>query len=133
MSRKNEQAASAWGRLGSERDEEARRRQALESPGDYHGDIAAAELHWFDPDGTAWLARDPIADTWQGFDAARGEPVGESERAADWRPWERGFDDSDAPFYRWFAGGLTNASFNEVDRHVLDGRGARPAFVFEGD
>mgnify|MGYP006278592721 FL=1 len=133
MSRKNEQAASAWGRLGSERDEEARRRQALESPGDYHGEIAAAELHWFDPDGTAWLARDPIDDTWQGFDAARGEPVGESERAADWRPWERAFDDSDAPFYRWFAGGLTNACFNEVDRHVLDGRGARPAFVFEGD
>jgi acrylyl-CoA reductase (NADPH)/3-hydroxypropionyl-CoA dehydratase/3-hydroxypropionyl-CoA synthetase len=29
------------------------------------------------------------------------------------------------PFFRWFHGGRTNACFNEVDRHVLGGRGAR--------
>ncbi|HTA19420.1 MAG TPA: AMP-binding protein, partial [Polyangia bacterium] len=37
------------------------------------------------------------------------------------------------PFYRWFAGGLTNACFNEVDVHVLAGRGRQIAFHFEGD
>ncbi|HKL63998.1 MAG TPA: acetyl-coenzyme A synthetase N-terminal domain-containing protein, partial [Woeseiaceae bacterium] len=133
MSRKNEQAASGWGRLGSERDEKAQRRQALEAPGEYHGDIAAAELHWFDADGATWLTRDPMDETWHGFDAASGKPVRETGRPGDWRPWDDAFDDSGAPFYRWFAGGLTNACFNEVDRHVLGGRGTRPAFVFEGD
>ena len=48
-------------------------------------------------------------------------------------PWTTAFDDAEAPFYRWFAGGLTNACFNEVDVHVLAGRGRQIAFHFEGD
>ena len=51
----------------------------------------------------------------------------------DWRPWSTPFDDRDAPFYRWFEGALTNASFNEIDRHVLNDRGSHAAFIFEGD
>ena len=52
---------------------------------------------------------------------------------SQFQPWARAFDDDDAPFFRWFDGGLTNAGFNEVDRHVLAGMGEEPAFIFEGD
>ncbi|MEJ2603581.1 MAG: AMP-binding protein, partial [Gammaproteobacteria bacterium] len=133
MSNKNEAGATDWGRLKDEDDEREERRRALESPGDYHGDIAASQLHWFDPDGGRWLNRDPLDGEWRGFDADSGEALGNAGVSADWRPWERGFDDRDAPFYRWFSGALTNACFNEVDRHVLDGRGDQAAFIFEGD
>ncbi|MEO1311805.1 MAG: AMP-binding protein, partial [Pseudomonadota bacterium] len=34
---------------------------------------------------------------------------------------------------RWFEGGLTNAGFNEVDRHVIAGFGDETALIFEGD
>jgi acrylyl-CoA reductase (NADPH)/3-hydroxypropionyl-CoA dehydratase/3-hydroxypropionyl-CoA synthetase len=37
------------------------------------------------------------------------------------------------PSFRWFHGARTNACFNEVDRHVLGGRGAATAIIFEGD
>ena len=41
----------------------------------------------------------------------------------DWQP----------PFAKWFAGGKLNASYNALDRHVLEGRGDRVAFLFEGE
>ncbi|MDZ7631936.1 MAG: AMP-binding protein, partial [Gemmatimonadaceae bacterium] len=53
--------------------------------------------------------------------------------AADFAPWSRAFNGDAAPFWRWFEGALTNAGFNEVDRHVLAGHGAEPALIFEGD
>ncbi|KAK9813629.1 hypothetical protein WJX73_000834 [Symbiochloris irregularis] len=34
---------------------------------------------------------------------------------------------------RWFAGGLTNLAFNCLDRHVEDGRGDQPCFLWEGN
>ena len=39
----------------------------------------------------------------------------------------------DAPFAQWFVGGKINASFNALDRHVIEGRGDRVAFHFEGE
>jgi acrylyl-CoA reductase (NADPH)/3-hydroxypropionyl-CoA dehydratase/3-hydroxypropionyl-CoA synthetase len=122
-----------WGQLEDQNDEQTQRRQALDDPGRYHGDIAASELHWFDPDGGRWLRRDPETLVWTGFDSTSGEALSAEDRAADWRPWTTAFDDRDAPFYRWFAGAETNACFNEVDRHVLAGRGAEEAFCFESD
>ncbi|WP_051341665.1 AMP-binding protein [Azospirillum halopraeferens] len=95
-------------------------------PGAFHGAIAARTIHWFD--GAAWLMRDADG-VWRGWDAATGAPA---ERA-DWCPWHTAFDDRDAPFYRWFAGGRTNAAFNEVDRHVLAGHGGEVAYWYEGD
>ncbi len=124
-------SAVHWGRLESQRQEDRQRALALERPGDYHGDIAASELHWHD--GGGWISRDAETGFWRGFDAAGGESREYPDRDANWRPWQKAFDDGDAPFYRWFVGGKTNACFNEVDRHVLNGRGAHPAFVFEGD
>jgi len=38
-----------------------------------------------------------------------------------------------APFAKWFAGGRYNASYNCVDRHVLEGRGADEAIASEGE
>jgi len=37
------------------------------------------------------------------------------------------------PFAKWFVGGKLNASYNCLDRHVLEGRGDRVAFYFEGE
>jgi propionyl-CoA synthetase len=50
----------------------------------------------------------------------------------DWyRPYDRVLDDSNAPFYRWFAGGRLNTCFNALDRHVDAGRGAQPALIHD--
>jgi len=122
-----------WGQLADSDDERRQRRAALEDLRTYHGDIAASELHWYDADGQRWLSRAPESGTWSGFDASDGRPIGAVDLAGDWRPWSQAFDASAAPFFRWFVGGETNACFNEVDRHVLAGRGAHEAFCFESD
>nr|MCU0619458.1 AMP-binding protein [Gemmatimonadaceae bacterium] len=118
------------------RDDFARMRAAaIADPGAFHGDIARRELHWFVIDegrDGAWLTWDDAAQAWTGWDARTGAPV-RSARSADYAPWAVAFDESDAPFYRWFSGGLTNAGFNEVDRHVLAGHGDEAAVIFEGD
>ncbi len=111
------------------------RAACLADPGAYHGEIAAREIHWFEPTiGThgAWLGLDPVGGAWRGWDARNGAPV-TADLPAAWRPWRRAFDDSEAPFYRWFDGALTNACFNEIDRHVLAGHGEEIALWFEGD
>ena len=52
----------------------------------------------------------------------------------DWSErWETVLDDSEPPFYKWFAGGKLNASYNCVDRHVEAGRGDRVAFHWHGE
>jgi acrylyl-CoA reductase (NADPH)/3-hydroxypropionyl-CoA dehydratase/3-hydroxypropionyl-CoA synthetase len=122
-----------WGQLHSHKQEQAARAQAEANPGAFHGAIAAAELHWFDADNNAWLTQNPDDHSWSGFDAASGAVTAPGTRQNDWQPWSQAFDDSAAPFYRWFNGASTNACFNELDRHVLAGRGARAAFRFEGD
>jgi acrylyl-CoA reductase (NADPH) / 3-hydroxypropionyl-CoA dehydratase / 3-hydroxypropionyl-CoA synthetase len=114
---------------------DAARAACVADPGRFHGDIARREIHWFEPSvGThgAWLTWDDAARGWRGYDARSGAQLG-AQLPPDWRPWQRAFDDSEAPFYRWFSGGLTNACFNEVDRHVLAGHGDEAALWFEGD
>jgi acetyl-CoA synthetase len=44
-----------------------------------------------------------------------------------------GLDDSNPPFYRWFADGKINASHNCLDRHVEAGRGGRVAYHWRGE
>ncbi|MES2525147.1 MAG: AMP-binding protein [Gemmatimonadota bacterium] len=112
-------------------DWEAQRAASRDDPGRYHGDIAARTLHWFDGALKAWITRGDDG-AWRGFDATTGQRVEPSLPDA-YQPWERAFDDSTPPFYRWFAGSRTNACFNEVDRHVLAGHGAETAFLVEGD
>ena len=44
-----------------------------------------------------------------------------------------GLDDSEPPFYKWFADGRINASYNCLDRHVEAGNGDRVAFHWRGE
>jgi len=113
-------------------DWERARAAASADPGAYHGAIAAREIHWFDARLGAWITRDDARGVWTGFDATTGAPV-DAPYPASHTPWTQAFDDREAPFYRWFSGGLTNAAFNEVDRHVLAGHGDEIAFLVEGD
>ncbi len=48
-------------------------------------------------------------------------------------PFSSVLDDSNPPFYTWFADGTINASYNCLDRHVLAGRGDRVAFHWRGE
>jgi acetyl-CoA synthetase len=48
------------------------------------------------------------------------------------KKWDRVLD-WQSPFAKWFIGGKLNASYNALDRHVLEGRGDRIAFLFEGE
>ena len=52
----------------------------------------------------------------------------------DWaREPSEGLDDSEPPFYKWFADGRLNASANCLDRHVEAGNGERVAFHWRGE
>jgi len=52
----------------------------------------------------------------------------------DWRkPFSTVLDDSDAPFFQWFADGELNVSENCLDRHVAAGLGERTAIIWEGE
>jgi acetyl-CoA synthetase len=59
--------------------------------------------------------------------------AGEAKRL-DWftEPTET-LDDSNPPFYRWFADGELNASVNCLDRHVEAGNGDRVAYHWRGE
>ena len=55
---------------------------------------------------------------------AKDGPGGENAAGPSaWTPWTTLLDASEAPYFRWFHGAKTNACFNAVDRHLLDGRG----------
>ena len=49
------------------------------------------------------------------------------------QPFTKSLDDSDAPFYKWFADGKLNVSYNCLDRQVQKGLGDKVALIFEGD
>nr|WP_294557138.1 AMP-binding protein [uncultured Rhodopila sp.] len=113
----------------------AAREACRRDPGRFHGAIARRNLHWLAPGigpNGAWITFDEDRGGWTGYDAVTGAPV-TADLPADHEPWARAFNGDEPPFYRWFEGGLTNACFNEVDRHVLAGHGDEPAFFFEGD
>ncbi len=116
-------------------DWQAQRAAAEVDPGAFHGGIARREIHWFVPGVGAhgsWLSFDDSSGRWTGWDGASGQPV-QADLGGAFEPWDTAFDASDPPHYRWFSGGLTNACFNEVDRHVLAGHGDETAFIVEGD
>jgi propionyl-CoA synthetase len=61
----------------------------------------------------------------EGFWAAAAEDLHWEKR------WDRVFDDSRKPFYRWFAGGALNTCYNALDLHVDRGRGKQRALVYD--
>ncbi|HEX5925854.1 MAG TPA: acetate--CoA ligase [Baekduia sp.] len=70
-------------------------------------------------------------------EAAAKDPVGwwnEQARALHWFSGpQRALNDENPPFYKWFEGGTTNASYNCLDRHVEAGLGERVAFKWRGE
>ena len=49
------------------------------------------------------------------------------------KPFTRSLDESNAPFYQWFADGELNASFNCLDRHLGTPTEHKTAILFEAD
>src|SRR4029077_8279437 len=82
-----------------------------------------SQATWSDPKVYEEAAADPEA-WWR-------------EQAKDLLDWEtepsQGLDDSDPPFYKWFADGRLNASAQCLDRHVEAGIGDRVAFYWRGE
>ena len=71
----------------------------------------------------------------QVYARAQIDPEGfwvEAAEALDWdRKWDKVLDDSAAPFYRWFKGGMLNTCHNALDRHVEGGRGDQVALIHD--
>src|SRR5205807_6172024 len=57
---------------------------------------------------------------------------GEAAQEIDWyKKWYKVLDDSNKPFYRWFAGGEVNTCYNAVDRHVAGSRAGQTALIYD--
>ena len=70
------------------------------------------------------------------FTSAANDRLAFWESQAETLHWDKKWEqvlDWQAPFAKWFIGGKINASYNCLDRHVLEGRGERIAFYFEGE
>ncbi|HEU5252010.1 MAG TPA: acetate--CoA ligase [Solirubrobacterales bacterium] len=82
-----------------------------------------ANALWSDPAIYEEAAADPEA--WW---------LAQAKEVLDWdvEPSE-GLDASNPPFYKWFADGRLNASYNCLDRHVEAGNGERVAFHWRGE
>ena len=69
--------------------------------------------------------------------SAAADPQGFwAERASElaWtRKWDKVLDDSNPPFYKWFAGGTTNIIANAIDRHLTTHRKNKIAFIWQGE
>lgn len=69
------------------------------------------------------------------FNASIADPAAfwaEAARAVTWtREPQRILDDSNPPFYRWFADGELNTCANALDRHVDGGRAEQPALIYD--
>ena len=56
----------------------------------------------------------------------------EQAAALHWdKPWDKVLDDSRAPMYRWFTGGMLNTCYNALDRHVEGGRAEQAALIYD--
>jgi propionyl-CoA synthetase len=73
------------------------------------------------------------------YDEAHGRSIsdkagfwGDAAEAIAWdKKWDRVLDESGAPFYRWFSGGILNTCYNALDRHVEAGRGEQAALIYD--
>ncbi|WP_462188917.1 MULTISPECIES: acetate--CoA ligase [unclassified Frankia] len=88
----------------------------------------------FDPSAAFTRRRPMDADR----AAAEADPnafwARKAEELLTWHtPFTQVLDDSNPPFYTWFADGTLNLSENCLDRHVAAGRGERVAFHWHGE
>src|SRR5260370_5991781 len=84
------------------------------------------------PPPADFTARAVVSDPAVYEQAAADPPAWWATQARERLHWDTPFssvlDDSNPPFYTWFADGTINVSYNCLDRHVLAGRGDRVAF-----
>ena len=91
---------------------------------------AAKSLWWWDTSSGKglWRTQTKKADsTGAAIDVHSNNGAGDG--SGEWVPWDSLFDNSEAPYFRWFVGAKTNACFNAVDRHLLEGRGSDVAIT----
>ena len=79
------------------------------------------------PPPAEFAARAQIADR-AVYEQAAADPAAwwaeQARERLDWQtPFTSVLDDSNAPFYTWFADGTLNVSYNCLDRHVTAGHG----------
>jgi acetyl-CoA synthetase len=70
------------------------------------------------------------------YDEADKDHLAFWEKQANRLHWDQKWNqvvDWQLPFAKWFIGGRLNAAYNCLDRHVMQGRGERVAFYFEGE
>src|SRR3954449_236459 len=105
--------------MGLERElEELLEVESFEPPEEFR-----RQANWSDPHVYEEAAADP-----------EGWWLGKSKELLDWEtePTEA-LDDSNPPFYKWFADGRLNASAQCLDRHVEAGNGDRVAYHWRGE
>ncbi|MDJ0782995.1 MAG: acetyl-coenzyme A synthetase N-terminal domain-containing protein [Desulfosarcinaceae bacterium] len=54
-----------------------------------------------------------------------------AEQCYWYRKRDKVLDDSNKPFYRWFAVGTPNTCYNALDLHVAEGRGDNVALIYD--
>lgn len=57
-----------------------------------------------------------------------------AQQQLNWhKPFTQVLDESNAPFYTWFADGELNVSYNCLDLHLVNGNAEKTAIIFEAD
>ena len=104
------------------------------SPGDRVAELLQVEKF---PPPAGFAARAQVSDPAVYEQAAADPAAWWAAQARERLHWDTPFssvlDDSNPPFYTWFADGTLNVSYNCLDRHVLAGRGDRVAFHWRGE
>jgi len=77
-----------------------------------------------------------MTNAYQGaYERSLNDPEGfwaDAAQEIDWyKTWDKVLDDSQAPFYRWFAGAECNTCYNALDRHVAGGRADQAALIYD--
>ncbi|MDY7000293.1 MAG: acetate--CoA ligase, partial [Thermodesulfobacteriota bacterium] len=58
----------------------------------------------------------------------------DAAQSLDWfKKWDKVLDDSDPPFYKWFAGAKCNIVYNALDRHIETANKNKLALIWEGE
>jgi len=92
------------------------------------------------PPSAAWAAQANVKPA--DFDAMNAEAARDftgfwgrlGRDTLDWhKPFTQVLDESNAPFYQWFADGELNASYNCLDRNLENGNAEKVAIIFERD
>ncbi len=59
---------------------------------------------------------------------------GEMAKELEWfKPWNKVLDESQAPFYKWFTGGLFNITHNCLDRHMKTDVKDKVAYIYHSE